>query len=1172
MANAQVGLPEGFELESVPKGSEQVQTEVELPEGFELESTPSTPSTPPTFGGDVKNVVKDTLASMEAVGKGVVKGATASIIDLPLSKISTQRLKERGIEPATWVGEFVGSTLPIGKAAKFASLLVNPLKLAKLPATVVEGGIAGMVYASVKGRAEGKDDFTILEDMGVEGLTFAGLNGLFSKALGYLTPLTAKRMKDKVVGDLVKDIEGLKKEDAEKLVEGTLKGEVPEVTVSKGVKLYDAKGGLIPEEKIPTKLKAGKGVKVSPLKPEISTPDVKLPPTLSGAQPRYSFGLKKFQTEFESDIDKALYIISQPKPSKAEAQYMEWLKGATGKNPKELKELGGLVREEIKKSAKIGDPTKPLEVSTTWQSLTTKKVETPLENLTKQGVQLYSGLPVDKVVDIVKGVSGRMGKKVKGLKGEVLEPKDLGFMTSVISDVLSPSNLARVHPSAEKLVDVSISSKMRVEDRFTNIFLRARDNALKGLDENKQLLVAKMLNRFNNVGEIPVEILSRVPRDVLRGFTQMRNRVYDPIARLAGVGKGDGREKIHSYLTKLFDDTKKYAPQQREEIIKSFAQDHNMDYLTVARMMKKGLPEESFFGPLTKERLEHSGDVGRVWDLNFLSDVYIKGAARKMRLDIFLEQSKKSLSEIPERSRIWNLMYDYTNIQRGLPVTTLQRAFVDTNMGFYMTKVLKFEGLRQYISKLGASPVAALVNLTQYTVFDGTMALAKAMREQSVGPLVNFGKGAVAFFHRGGRKLAERAGVTLEVGKGEVPFWDEKGAMNKIARITNYGFELTERYNKTASFTRNYLDMKKSLKGIEGMSEGEIRRLAMEAGIQGAGKTQFFTGNVDKPMGLINPLAANVGRFKTYTIKSLEVIKNMDVYEKASLAFILQGLGGVELIPFMKDLRDSMNEHYPDDTFTKILNGMHKYNLVSGVNEVTGLDLSMRERLSPLLPSFRDVRFDSWGEMVTDIATEMTGPTVKDIRNLIGDIQSGKIDLKDPDWKDILGSKSGSVFNVQVQRTVRSLEESEKKYTEFSRGWPGLELNDNDVMIRGMGLTTTHIEHQREVIQGFKSDVEKAHKKKIGIEDEFVEVNEELMKEKDEGKRLELVKRLGKNMKDMDEFNRVYNEKLGIAITSDTVENVFKNKNTPLAERVGKNEYQRMLLHKELEKWQGGRN
>lgn len=1134
---------------------------------------PSTPE-PTTFGGDVKNVVKDTLASMEAVGKGALKGATASIVDLPLSEISTQRLKERGIEPAVGVGEFVGAALPISKAAKFASLLTSPLKLAKLPASVIEGGITGMVYETVKGRAEGKDELTILKDAGIGGLTFAGFNGLFAKALSYLEPLAAKRMKDKVVESLVKDVEGLKKEDAEKIVEGTLKGEVPEVTVSKGVKLYDAKGRLVPEEKIPSKLKSEKGIKITPVKPEIPSPEIKLPPTLAGAKPRYGYGEKLFTPEFESDIDKALYIISQSKPSKSEVKYMEWLKGATGKNPEELKKLGLLVREEIKKSAKIGDPTQPLEIPTTWQSLTTKKVESPLENVAKQGVQLYSGLPVDKVVGMVKGTRERIVTKAKKLKVKDVNKNDIGLLTSLVSDIQSPSNLAKVHPSAKKLVDVSISSKMQVEDRFTNIFLRARDQALKGLDSDKKLLVAKMLDNFNNVGEIPVEILSKVPKDVLRGFTQMRNRVYVPIARIAGVGQEGGPEKIHSYLTKLFDESKvfKQTPAQKQEAIRTFAIEHGLDYLKVARIFEKGLPEESFFGPLSKKRFERSKDEGRIWDLDLLSDVYIKGTARKLRMDIFLEQANQSLSEIPEKSRIWKLMKDYTDIQRGLPVTTIQKAFNDTNMGFYLTKIAKFEGLRQYISKLGASPVAAIINLTQYPVFDGTLAISQAIKDKSAGPLFDFAKGTVAFFSKSGRKLAERSGVTLDVGKGEIPFWDTKGGMNKIARITNYAFELTERYNKTAAFHRNYLGMMRSLKGIEGMSEGEIRRVAMEAGVKGVGKTQFFTGTVDKPMGLISPIGSTLGRFKTYTIKSLEFAANMDKYEAASMGLILQSLGGVELIPYMKDLRDSMNEHYPESPFTELLNGMHKYNLVNGVRKVSGLDIDLRERLSPLLPSFRGIEFDTWGGMVTDIATEMTGPTVKDIRNLIGDYMMGGVDLSDPDWREILGAKSGSVFNVQVQRTARSLTESEKKYIEFSRKQPGIELNDTDVMMRALGLTTTHIEHQREVIKDFKSRIEDAHKEKIKIEDGFVTINDKLMVEKDEKKRLELSKDLGKSLNEMDEFNKKYNLELGIGITSDTVENAYKNRHTPLTDRVGRNEYQRMLLTEQIKKWKGGGN
>ena len=215
------------------------------------------------------------------------------------------------------------------------------------------------------------------------------------------------------------------------------------------------------------------------------------------------------------------------------------------------------------------------------------------------------------------------------------------------------------------------------------------------------------------------------------------------------------------------------------------------------------------------------------------------------------------------------MMVDYRDIQRGLPVTAVQRAFNSTNAGYYLTKVAKFEGLRQYISKLGLNPLAAALNTLQYPVFDGIPALAKVLKGEGIGPLHDFGKGLVAFFGKRGRHLAQRAGVTLEVGKGEVPFWDEKDALNKISRITNYAFELTERYNKTAAFNRNYSEVMRVLSGVEGMTVSEVKQAAVAAGIKGTGRTQFFTSNIDKPMSLINPMGATLGKFKTYTIKSL---------------------------------------------------------------------------------------------------------------------------------------------------------------------------------------------------------------------------------------------------------------------------------------------------------------
>lgn len=99
-------------------------------------------------------------------------------------------------------------------------------------------------------------------------------------------------------------------------------------------------------------LEAQKSRLLKVIAPEI-LPEVKLPKELAGAKPRYGFGKKLFQLTFESDIDKALYIVAQTKKSAHDESYMVWLRGRLPEIPDiELRRMGSEIRDKIKTIAK----------------------------------------------------------------------------------------------------------------------------------------------------------------------------------------------------------------------------------------------------------------------------------------------------------------------------------------------------------------------------------------------------------------------------------------------------------------------------------------------------------------------------------------------------------------------------------------------------------------------------------------------------------------------------------------------------------------------------------------------------------------------------------------------------------------------------------------------------
>jgi hypothetical protein len=77
-----------------------------------------------------------------------------------------------------------------------------------------------------------------------------------------------------------------------------------------------------------------------------------LPSDLAGAKPRYSIGRIPYMPAFESDVDRALYIVSQTTKSKADERYMEYLRKAIGGTDQEIRAQGIQVRSVIGKIAK----------------------------------------------------------------------------------------------------------------------------------------------------------------------------------------------------------------------------------------------------------------------------------------------------------------------------------------------------------------------------------------------------------------------------------------------------------------------------------------------------------------------------------------------------------------------------------------------------------------------------------------------------------------------------------------------------------------------------------------------------------------------------------------------------------------------------------------------------
>lgn len=95
-----------------------------------------------------------------------------------------------------------------------------------------------------------------------------------------------------------------------------------------------------------------------PTEPKIAA---SLPNNLKGAKPRFNIGYNSYEPTFTDDLDKALYIIAQQKPSRADAQYLSYVMDQTGLDEQGARSLGQQVKRQIKQQAQ-GQPAGVVKV------------------------------------------------------------------------------------------------------------------------------------------------------------------------------------------------------------------------------------------------------------------------------------------------------------------------------------------------------------------------------------------------------------------------------------------------------------------------------------------------------------------------------------------------------------------------------------------------------------------------------------------------------------------------------------------------------------------------------------------------------------------------------------------------------------------------------------------
>jgi hypothetical protein len=318
-----------------------------------------------------------------------------------------------------------------GKAAKLALKMQLKKSLGR---TGVIAGLEGGIYAGGDNliRQDIEVDASRKEEVdGIELAKSTGLGVVAGATLGVgldvlATKIGSKFSKGELPDSVDADVDPKVADDVADIVDNQTTPEAtPEATPKVEAEVTPVEPVVTPTAVIP--------------EVEVSTT---LPKDLSGAQPRW----KTSSIEFESDIDKALFITSQAKKSKADDRYRNWLK-SHGYSDKEIATLGAKVRARLKAAVPDGEDVLKLEATTALkkkpkakptppapeEAVATPKVTSEVETVNGIRIPAVGHMAATTNLEAFNDLAGDLAKQLSDLPADdgkaVIERLELGSYT-----------------------------------------------------------------------------------------------------------------------------------------------------------------------------------------------------------------------------------------------------------------------------------------------------------------------------------------------------------------------------------------------------------------------------------------------------------------------------------------------------------------------------------------------------------------------------------------------------------------------------------------------------------------------------------------------------------------------------------------------------------------------
>lgn len=495
---------------------------------------------------------------------------------------------------------------------------------------------------------------------------------------------------------------------------------------------------------------------------------------------------------------------------------------------------------------------------------------------------------------------------------------------------------------------------------------------------------------------------------------------FEP-SRKMGIAEGliDGKQQFDNYLSFYHDSTLRLNRKKIRDAAAELAREIGVPVHIAEQILEKANPKKVSFGSFDFTRQEWS--IPGLRDADMIAEIYRKGFARKVAISRFLAEANPLTKKIVDPA-LRTYARRYIAQYAGKP--QVSQVMTDAAWNALMSRIPILRSIKpsagevagwftalQYNAKIGFNLFTPLLNLTQ-TVLN-TMPYAGTRRTVSVLPRAMAAVALPMKLNPFVRDIARlrRGGVFNDdpsQGKFDRPVFH--GVAEHVQKAASFLFDKAESLNRATAYLAG-LDLAAS-EGLKG--ENAVRRAREVVRV-----TQFYSGRLDAPLFSRTPIGKLVMQFKTFTVKQLEFIGQLNRRQQAEFALWTVALGGPASVLLLQAFR----KFFPDWEVTEWLEQW---------NESWNVAASLQaERLKYQMGVFTvpGVEFLGSGRLSERMAKWMAGPTFTTIYDLA---DSSAATLNDPGkfdkWAEsvVRGMVPGGVEWLRAKKAMEEAETPEE--------------------------------------------------------------------------------------------------------------------------------------------------